>query len=141
MKHFSHSYHSSYLQTTAAECGLACLGYVAACHGTEHPMSELRAKYAVSLRGSTMMDLVGMGAALGFSCRPLRLELAELDQLSLPCILHWQMSLFAVLKKREYAMSISQFASVHPTRRTHRHRRYWSWTKRPVTWMSKKSGR
>ncbi|NJA06107.1 peptidase domain-containing ABC transporter [Methylococcaceae bacterium WWC4] len=99
MKHVSHSYHSSYLQTTAAECGLACLGYIAACHGTEHPMSELRAKYAVSLRGSTMMDLVGIGAALGFSCRPLRLELAELDQLSLPCILHWQMSHFVVLKK------------------------------------------
>ncbi|MBD9363434.1 peptidase domain-containing ABC transporter [Methylomonas fluvii] len=99
MKHLKHSHHSSYLQTTAAECGLACVGYVAACHGAAHSMSDLRAKYAVSLRGSTLMDLVGIGAALGFSCRPLRLELAELDQLSLPCILHWQMSHFVVLKK------------------------------------------
>ncbi|MEB0233305.1 cysteine peptidase family C39 domain-containing protein, partial [Undibacterium sp. 10I3] len=33
------------------------------------------------------------------STRPLRLELEELDQLALPCILHWNLNHFVVLKK------------------------------------------
>lgn len=99
MKLLNNSHHSNYLQTTPTECGLACLGYVAASHGVEYAMTDLRAKYTVSLRGSTLMGLVGIGAALGFSCRPVRLELEELNQLSLPCILHWQMNHFVVLKK------------------------------------------
>ncbi len=44
------------------------------------------------------MDLVRIGSLLGFSCRPVRLELMELKDLNIPCILHWQMSHFVVLK-------------------------------------------
>jgi ATP-binding cassette subfamily B protein RaxB len=36
---------------------------------------------------------------LGFATRPLRLELAELQQLRLPCILHWDLNHFVVLGK------------------------------------------
>lgn len=44
------------------------------------------------------MDLVRIGSSLGFSCRPVRLELTELKDLNIPCVLHWQMSHFVVLK-------------------------------------------
>lgn len=37
--------------------------------------------------------------AAGFATRALRLELSELNQLSLPCILHWDLNHFVVLAK------------------------------------------
>lgn len=90
---------TAYLQTTATECGLACLGLVAASFGHTFEMSELRARFAISMRGTTLADLVRLAAALGLQARPLRLELDELSQLATPCILHWDMSHFVVLKK------------------------------------------
>lgn len=99
MTQFNFFKNTSYLQSTATECGLACLGFVAAHYGADHEMSELRGRFVVSLRGTTLMDLMKIGSELGFSCRPLRLELDEISQLSLPCILHWQMDHFVVLKR------------------------------------------
>jgi ATP-binding cassette subfamily B protein RaxB len=43
--------------------------------------------------------LIAHAGALNFSSRPLRLELDELSQLKLPCILHWDLNHFVVLKK------------------------------------------
>lgn len=98
MAGFSFFKNATYLQSVATECGLACLGYVAAHYGAAHEMSELRTRFMVSLRGTTLMDVMRIGSELGFSCRPLRLELNELRKLQTPCILHWQMSHFVVLK-------------------------------------------
>lgn len=36
---------------------------------------------------------------MGFSTRPLRLELEELNQLKVPCVLHWDLNHFVVLEK------------------------------------------
>jgi len=99
MKNFMFFKNISYLQSTATECGLACLGFIAAHYGAEHEMSDLRSRYAVSLRGTTMADLVKIGSDLGLSCRALRLDIEELPKLTMPCILHWDMSHFVVLKK------------------------------------------
>jgi ATP-binding cassette subfamily B protein RaxB len=87
----------SYLQSTNTECGAACLGYVAAHHGRPYEMSELRARFAISMRGISLSDLTQLAGALGLRARPLRLELDELSHLTLPCILHWDMSHFVVL--------------------------------------------
>jgi ATP-binding cassette subfamily B protein RaxB len=38
-------------------------------------------------------------SVLELDCRPLRLELEELDQLSCPCILHWDLNHYVVLRK------------------------------------------
>jgi ATP-binding cassette, subfamily B, bacterial CvaB/MchF/RaxB len=35
---------------------------------------------------------------IGLACRPLRLELPEVPRLRLPCILHWDLNHFVVLK-------------------------------------------
>ncbi len=90
---------STYLQTATAECGLACLGFIAAHHGHHFEMSDLRSRFVISTRGTTLSDLVRLASALGMSSRPLRLELSQLDKLATPCILHWDMSHFVVLTK------------------------------------------
>ena len=87
------------LQTEAAECGLACLAMVAAAHGQRWTLGELRDRFAVSLKGLTMADLVRMGAQLGLTARALRAEPHTLHKLQTPCILHWDFNHFVVLER------------------------------------------
>lgn len=86
------------LQTEAAECGLACLAMVCGFHGLPSGLAELRRRIAVSLMGVNLADLIAMAARLGLAARPVRLELEELGQLRTPCILHWDLNHFVVLK-------------------------------------------
>ncbi|WP_326537889.1 peptidase domain-containing ABC transporter [Pseudorhodoferax sp.] len=85
------------VQTEAAECGLACLAMVAAHHGHHIDLATLRARHAVSLKGSTLTDLMRVAGALDLAPRPLRLDLDHLAQLQLPCVLHWDFNHFVVL--------------------------------------------
>ncbi|MEO8154144.1 MAG: peptidase domain-containing ABC transporter [Rhizobacter sp.] len=87
------------LQSEAAECGLASLAMVAGYHGYVTDMASLRSRFSVSLKGVTARTVVEMGEALHLAGRALRLDLEELPQLKLPCILHWEMSHFVVLTK------------------------------------------
>lgn len=86
------------LQTEMAECGLASLAMVAAYHGHKIDLNGLRQRYALSLKGATLADIMSMAGTLSFSCRPLRLELSYLPRLSMPCILHWDLNHYVVLK-------------------------------------------
>ncbi len=87
------------LQTEATECGLACLGMVAGYHGRRTDLAQLRRQFSISQHGATLGQLIGIAGALGLACRPLRLDLEDLDQLRTPCILHWNLNHFVVLKK------------------------------------------
>lgn len=87
------------LQSEAAECGLACLAMVASHHGFDCDLSALRTRFAVSLRGVTLAQLMQMAAELRLSPRALRLEPAALRQLAVPCILHWNLDHFVVLER------------------------------------------
>jgi ATP-binding cassette subfamily B protein RaxB len=87
------------LQTEAAECGLASLAMVAGYHGYITDLPSLRARYAVSLKGATLAQLMKIAEALGFQTRPLRLGLEDIDKLETPCILHWDLQHFVVLQR------------------------------------------
>lgn len=86
------------LQTEMAECGIACMAMVASYHGHEIDLNTLRRQYPISLRGTTLHGLMHTADKMDFACRPLRLELDQLDQLRTPTILHWDMNHFVVLK-------------------------------------------
>ena len=86
-------------QSQAAECGLACLAMIACHHGHGTDLRALRQRFPLSLKGATLARLVDIAQALGFQSRALRLELGELGQLGLPCILHWDLNHFVVLEK------------------------------------------
>ena len=72
---------------------------VAHAHGLGLDLSDLRRRFPVSLKGANLRQLIQHSAALGFSSRPLRLDLDELNQLQTPCVLHWDLNHFVVLKK------------------------------------------
>ncbi|MBB3121074.1 peptidase domain-containing ABC transporter [Pseudoduganella violacea] len=87
------------LQSESSECGLACLAMIANRYGFEIEIGELRRRFSVSLKGATLAQIIRHSSSLGFASRPLRLEINELSMLQLPCILHWNLNHFIVLKK------------------------------------------
>ncbi|MFA0922720.1 peptidase domain-containing ABC transporter [Xanthomonas fragariae] len=87
------------VQAEASECGLASLAMVASAHGMHLGLPELRRRFHLSFKGIRLNQLIEIAQTLGFSARPLRLEMEQLDQLALPCILHWNLSHFVVLAK------------------------------------------
>ena len=87
------------MQTEAAECGLACIAMVATYHGHKIDLNTLRRSYPITLKGVTLKNLTMIADGLKFSTRALRLELEDLCNLQTPCILHWDLNHFVVLKK------------------------------------------
>ena len=87
------------LQAQAAECGLACLAMVADHHGHRTDLPSFRQRYALSLKGASLDRLVGIAQGLGFQTRALRLDMDDLAQLRTPCLLHWDLNHFVVLRR------------------------------------------
>ncbi|MES2103337.1 MAG: peptidase domain-containing ABC transporter [Pseudomonadota bacterium] len=87
------------LQTEATECGLACVGMVASYHGYRSDLTSLRRRFSISLKGATLKNLIQVANQLELGTRPLKLQLEDLEQLKLPCILHWDFNHFVVLKE------------------------------------------
>ncbi|MCF6441944.1 peptidase domain-containing ABC transporter [Pseudoalteromonas luteoviolacea] len=87
------------LQTEAAECGLASLAMVAAYHGYKTDLTTLRQTHEISLKGANLEELMQIADKLHLNSRALRLDLEHLPKLKTPCILHWDMNHFVVLKK------------------------------------------
>lgn len=87
-----------FLQTEAAECGLASLAMIASYHGHRVDLAGLRRRFTLSVKGATLAYLMQAAGRLQLAPRPLRLELDELPQLATPCILHWDLNHFVVLK-------------------------------------------
>lgn len=86
------------LQTEAAECGLACLCMVSSYWGHRIDLASMRRRFSVSLKGATLKGLMAMAQGLGLQTRPLKLDMQHLPELKLPCILHWDLNHFVVLK-------------------------------------------
>ena len=87
------------VQTEAAECGLACLAMIAGYHGRRIDLATLRRRNLVSLKGATLKSLMEIARGLGLATRAVRLELEDLRGLKRPCMLHWRMDHFVVLKR------------------------------------------
>lgn len=85
-------------QSQAAECGLACVNMIANYFGHHIDMITMRQRFSSSLKGATLGDVMLVAHRMGLAGRALRLELHELGQLRRPCILHWSLNHFVVLK-------------------------------------------
>lgn len=86
------------LQTEAAECGLACLCMIASFWGHRIDLASMRRRFSVSLKGVNLKGLMAMAEGISLQPRPLKLDMQHLPELKLPCILHWNLNHFVVLK-------------------------------------------
>lgn len=85
------------LQTESSECGLASLAMICGYYGLDIDMLNLRQQFSVSTQGATLRTIINTATTVGLKTRPLSLDLDEVKQLKLPCILHWDMNHFVVL--------------------------------------------
>jgi len=85
------------LQTEMTECGLACLAMVSRYHGHDVDLNSLREKYLLSMRGTSLKQIIKIAGTLTLSPRALKVDLDQLHKLALPAILHWDLNHFVVL--------------------------------------------
>jgi ATP-binding cassette, subfamily B, bacterial CvaB/MchF/RaxB len=86
-----------YLQSERAECGLTCLAMISTQLGNELEVADLRRQFNSSQKGTTASELIELATQIGLICRPLKLDIDELNQLELPAVLHWDMQHYVVL--------------------------------------------
>lgn len=86
------------LQNEIAECGIACVTMIANYYGNRIELRTLRSQCGLTARGSSVSQLTQVGRMAGLASRPLRLEIHDLKNLNLPCVLHWALTHFVVLK-------------------------------------------
>ncbi len=86
------------VQNEVAECGLASLAMVSGYYGNNVNLRDIRNMFALSQEGTNLLNLMELAERLELSSRPLRIELEELEGLQTPCILHWDLNHFVVLK-------------------------------------------
>lgn len=87
------------LQSEAAECGITCLAMVCGYYGLDIDLFNFRQRYGSASQGVTLLSLSKTAENAGLKCRALSLDLNEIRQLKLPCILHWGMNHYVVLTK------------------------------------------
>lgn len=87
------------LQSEAAECGIACLAMVCGHYGLDIDLFNFRQRFGSPSQGVTLMSLSKTAEHAGLKSRALSLDLDEVRQLKLPCVLHWGMNHYVVLTK------------------------------------------
>ena len=88
-------------QTEVAECGIASLSMVSSYWGKDLGMDEMRRRYPVTSRGTSLSDLTKIASSLKLSTRSLKLDIEHLPELSYPAILHWGMNHFVVAEREK----------------------------------------
>ncbi len=86
-------------QAESSECGIACLSMISNYHGGGFGLKELREKLRAGSRGVNLSQLIKLAESIHFSSRPIKTSIDSLKKAQLPCILHWDMEHFVVLKK------------------------------------------
>ncbi len=87
------------MQMEASECGAACLAMILAYYGKWIPIEKIRTDCDVSRDGSTAKNILKAARNCGLEARGYKLEPHELKEQGIfPCIIHWNMNHFVVLK-------------------------------------------
>lgn len=87
------------LQSESAECGIACITMISCYYGLNIDLFNFRKRYGSPSQGFTLLSLSNNAERAGLKSRALSLDLDEINQLKLPCIIHWGMNHYVVLTK------------------------------------------
>ncbi|MEB8236744.1 peptidase domain-containing ABC transporter [Raoultella ornithinolytica] len=85
------------IQSESTECGNACLSMICGFYGKDIDLFNFRNRYGSTSQGATLNVLAAIAQKAGLKTRALSLDIAEIKELRLPCILHWSLKHFVVL--------------------------------------------
>ena len=98
----------SYKQADSKDCGPTCLKIIAKHYGKTLNIQQLRDLSETTREGSNLLLLSDAAEKIGFRTLGAKLNLKKLEEVPLPCILHWNNNHYVVLhkiKKRSYYIS------------------------------------
>lgn len=94
-----------YQQLDSMDCGPSCLRMIAKYYGRSYSLQNLRERSFITRQGVSMLGISDAAESIGFRTQGVRISLEQLiEDVPLPCILHWNQSHFVVLyaiKKRK----------------------------------------
>ncbi len=81
------------------DCGPACLAMVSAFHKKEFSLQYLRKSCFITREGVSLLNVKQAAEKIGFETTAVQLEIKDLENSMLPCILHWNQNHFVILRK------------------------------------------
>src|SRR6476659_10179641 len=88
-----------YKQPDQMDCGPTCLRMVAKFYGRNFKLQTLRQLCEINREGVSLLGISDASEKIGFRSLGAKLNLQELRDAELPCILHWRQNHFVVLYK------------------------------------------
>ena len=87
-----------YQQLDSMDCGPSCLRMIAKYYGRSYSLQNLRERSFITRQGVSMLGVSDAAESIGFRTRGVRISLEQLiEDVPLPCILHWNQDHFVVL--------------------------------------------
>jgi ATP-binding cassette subfamily B protein len=105
----------NYKQADSKDCGPTCLKIIAKYYGKTINIQELRDFSETTREGSNLLFLSDAAEKIGFRTLGVKLNLKSLEEVPLPCILHWNKEHYVVLynvKKGRYFISDPGFGLI-----------------------------
>lgn len=81
------------------DCGPTCLRIIARFYGRLFSLQELRDRCFITREGVSLLGISSAAEEIGFRTCGAKVDLSQLYQAKLPCIVHWQQRHFVVLRK------------------------------------------
>ncbi len=93
------------LQRNAMDCGPTCLYMIGRHYGRSFDLERLRELTEIGKEGVNILGISNAAEKFGYRTQAVQLNITELNEAKLPCILHWGQNHFVVLykiKKEQY---------------------------------------
>src|SRR6266436_3018610 len=87
------------IQTSAVECGAACLAMILGYYGRKTSIAEIRESCGVGRDGLSALRMVQAARSYGLRVRTISLRVNDFRFVHLPAIIHWQFNHFLVLER------------------------------------------
>jgi ATP-binding cassette, subfamily B, bacterial len=85
-------------QKDQMDCGPACLCMIAGFYGKKYSLQYLRDNSFITREGVSLLGIQDAANKIGFEVLSGKLTLEKLNEMPLPCILHWNQNHFVVLE-------------------------------------------